>query len=164
MSVAFKALMMYRWCYRSWPRGARLLVGGWGYNIYNTVLYLSYERSMCRFCGNTGERCPTLSIRMWYGEGVWGRWHSNRMLRDQQEFSKYRTENRALWLLKTYYLKTRKWEAAWYNMGSTCIEARVVAKRMIRAQHNSTYKTFLRLKKTECGSINLEIHKVPEGK
>lgn len=119
---------------------------------------------MCSFCGNVGERCPALSIHVWYSEGVWRRWYSDGVLRDQQEFSKYRRENRALWLLKTYDLKTRTWEAAWYNVGCVCIEARVVAKRKMRAQHNSTYKTVLRLRKTECDSLNLEIHKVPEEK
>lgn len=33
-------------------------------------------------------------------------------------------------------------EAAWYGMGCMCIDARVVAKRKIQAQHNWTSKTY----------------------
>lgn len=33
---------------------------------------------------------------------------------------------------------------------------------LYKAQHNSIYEALLKLKKTECDSINFEIHKVPE--
>ena len=73
---------------------------------------------------------------------VSGKGGTQTVSRDKQKFSKYRTENRTLGLLATYYLKPRKPEAAWYNIGCLCIDARVVAKREIWAPHNSTYKTF----------------------